>query len=95
MKETFNDTEIAFARRFASVTPLERLRMTSDMLETAKRLIAASVRSAEPEISEMELRVRIFDRLYADDFDDATKDRLRASLRREPVLRPDTHGTHR
>ena len=82
MKDTLNDTELAFARRFAAVTPLDRLRMVSEMFESAKRLIAASVRSAEPEISEMELRVRIFDRLYADDFDEATKDRLRASIRR-------------
>jgi hypothetical protein len=87
MKTTANDTETAFARRFASVTPLERLRMTSEMFGAAKRLIAASVHGEEPQISESELRVRIFDRLYADDFDEATKARLRAALRRPPPTR--------
>lgn len=82
MKETFNDTEIEFARRFASVPPIKRLRMVSEMSESARRIIAASVRSAEPDISDTELKVRIFDRLYADDFDDATKVRLRAAIRR-------------
>ncbi|HSC27851.1 MAG TPA: hypothetical protein VLD67_11285 [Vicinamibacterales bacterium] len=82
MKDTFNETETAFALRFASVDPLDRLRMTSEMFESAKRLIAASVRSAEPGLREDEIRVRIFDRLYADDFDEPTRARLRASLRR-------------
>jgi hypothetical protein len=82
MKDTINDSEVAFARRFASVEPIDRLRMVSEMFESAKRLIAASVRSTEPDISEVELRVRIFDRLYGDDFDDATKVKLRAALRR-------------
>jgi hypothetical protein len=82
MKDTTNDSEAAFARRFAAVAPIDRLRMVSAMFESAKRMIAASVRSAEPDISETELRVRIFDRLYADDFDDAVKVRLRAALRR-------------
>ena len=82
MKDTLNDTATAFALRLASLSPLERLRMTSDMFDAAKRLIAASVRSTEPHISDTELQVRIFDRLYAIDFDEPTKARLRASLRR-------------
>jgi hypothetical protein len=81
MKTTANDTDTEFARRFASVAPLERLRMTCDMFDAAKRLIAASVRVADPEISASELRVRIFDRLYPDDFDEQTKATLRAAMR--------------
>jgi hypothetical protein len=87
MKNTLNDSETAFARRFASVAPIDRLRMVSEMFESARRLIAASVREAEPDISEVELRVRMFDRLYADDFDEATKVKLRAALRRPPRVR--------
>jgi hypothetical protein len=82
MKDTYNDSEIAFARRFIAVKPIDRLRMVSDMFESAKRLIAASVRETEPDISESELRVRVFNRLYADDFDEATKEKLRAAVRR-------------
>lgn len=82
MRTTANDTDAAFARRFVSVAPLERLRMTCDMFDAAKRLIAASVKNVEPQISDAELRVRIFDRLYATDFDEATRARLRAALRR-------------
>lgn len=82
MKDTINDSEVAFARRFAAVAPIDRLRMVGEMFESAKRLIAANVRSTEPDISDTELRVRIFDRLYVDDFDEATKVKLRAALRR-------------
>ena len=82
MKDTSNDSELETARRYAAMAPIDRLRIMSEMFESAKRLIAASVRSAEPDISEIELRVRIFDRLYGDDFDEATKARLRASIRR-------------
>ena len=82
MKDTFNDSHAAFSGRFASISPLDRLRMTSDMFDSAKRLIAASVRAKDPDISEAELRVRIFDRLYGNDFDEPTKVRLRAVLRR-------------
>jgi hypothetical protein len=82
MRDTINDSEAAFARRFVAVAPIDRLRMVSEMFESAKRLIAANVRSTEPDITEEELRVRIFDRLYADDFDEPSKMRLRAALRR-------------
>ena len=82
MKDTSNNSELETALRYAAMAPIDRLRMVSGMFESAKRLIAASVRSTEPDISETELRVRIFDRLYADDFDEATKVRLRASIRR-------------
>jgi len=82
MKDTINDSEIETFRRYAEVAPIDRLRMVSEMFESAKRLITASVRSTEPDISETELRVRIFDRLYVDDFDEATKVKLRAALRR-------------
>lgn len=82
MRTTANDTEAAFARRFTPLAPVERLRLTCDMFDAAKRLIAASVQNAEPRISDAELRVRIFDRLYPDDFDEATRVRLRAALRR-------------
>ncbi|MEO6223866.1 MAG: hypothetical protein ABIP90_11515 [Vicinamibacterales bacterium] len=81
MRQTFNDTEARFAARFASVAPIERLRMSSAMFESAKRLIVASVRHSEPALSAAEMRVRIFDRLYHDDFDESTRVRLRSVLR--------------
>ena len=72
----------AGANAVVNPTFIGGLRMVSEMFESAKRLITASVRSTEPDISETELRVRIFDRLYVDDFDEATKVKLRAALRR-------------
>ncbi len=87
MKVTANDTEAALALRFALLTPVERLRMTCGMFDAAKRLIVASVLNEEPQISEPELRVRIFDRLYPSDFDNETRVRLRAGLRRPVTSR--------
>jgi len=81
MKETINATEETVAARFAALPPAERLRMSSAMFESAKRLIAASVRHAEPGLSPAEVRVRIFDRLYGDDFDGPARARIHAALR--------------
>jgi len=65
----------------AERTDVERLRMTCAMFDDAKALVRAEILSRRPDISESDLRVEMFDRLYFGDFDAATRDRIVAGLR--------------
>lgn len=67
-----NDTSPEMAKRFAQVlrerSGSDRVRMVSDMFETARALVIASVRAQQPDISEADLRAQVFRRVYASDF---------------------------
>jgi hypothetical protein len=81
MKDTAPDVEAAYAALFASCSAADRLRMSCDMFDTAKALMAAGIRASEPAISAEELRIRMFERLYSDDFDQPTRQRIMRALR--------------
>ena len=80
MKDTADDVDAAYLERFASLAPLERLVMISDMFDTAKALMEADIRTNQPDISARDLRIAMFKRLYWDDFDAATMARFIAAL---------------
>ena len=81
MKDTAPDVEAAYAALLASRSAADRLRMTCDMFDAAKTLMAAGIRASEPTISSEDLRIRMFERLYRDDFDPQTYDRIVRELR--------------
>ncbi|MND02219.1 hypothetical protein D3C83_215140 [compost metagenome] len=54
--------------------------MTCAMFDDAKALMTAGIRATDPGISPAELRRRIFDRLYLDDFDPETRRQFRSAL---------------
>jgi hypothetical protein len=72
MTDTPPDIEDAYTAMFARLTGEERLRMVSDMFETARALVIADIRARDPDILPAELRARLFTRLYADDLDERT-----------------------
>jgi CMP-2-keto-3-deoxyoctulosonic acid synthetase len=76
MSDTPRHVEDEYAAMFSRLGGTERLRMVSDMFETARTLVIANIRANEPNISPAELRVRLFDRFYATDFDE----RIRAAI---------------
>jgi hypothetical protein len=80
MTDTPPEVEDAYVRMFTRLTGTERLRMISDMFETAKALVIADIRANEPNISPDELRERLFSRLYADDLDERTRAAVVARL---------------
>ena len=59
----------------------ERLRMTCDMFDCARALVVAGIRATDPDINASELRVKIFERLYGDDFDPDARARIIVRLR--------------
>ena len=81
MKDTAPDVEAAYAALLAACSAADRLRMTCDMFDTAKALMAAGIRVSEPAISREQLRIRMFERLYLDDFDQPTRQRIIRQLR--------------
>ena len=81
-----NDTSAAIEARIADLlaarSASDRVRMACEMFGTARALIVADLRTSDPALSDAELRVRIFERMYGDDFDPATRARIAARLRR-------------
>jgi hypothetical protein len=67
-----NDTTPEAAARFESLlrerSGSDRVRMVSDMFDTARALVIANVRVQRPDITDAALRVEVFKRFYANDF---------------------------
>lgn len=80
MRDTSPEVDAAFTALFAARSASDRVRMTCEMFDDAKALIAADVSARCPGISPADLRVQIFDRLYFGDFDAPTRDRIVAAL---------------
>ena len=59
---------------------IERLHMGFSMFESAKTIVVTSIREQEPGISPADLRTRIFDRFYGDDFGDKQKEAIKKHL---------------
>jgi hypothetical protein len=81
-----SDTSPDAARRmselFARRTAGDRVVMACEMFDLARALIESRVKAEEAGISDADLRVRILERLYGDDFDGAARARISARLRR-------------
>ena len=81
-----NDTSPEAARRltelFARRTPSDRVVMACEMFDLARALMVSRINAEAAGLSETDLRVRVFERLYAGDFDEATRARISARLRR-------------
>jgi hypothetical protein len=80
-----NDTPPDVARRVRDLSqrrsPGERVLMACSMFDMAKALAEAGIRATSPGISEIDVRIRLFDRFYGRDFGPADRtailDRIR------------------
>jgi hypothetical protein len=79
MNDTPPDVADAFTALVMQRTESERALMAFEMFDLARTLMTADIRAQHPGITEIELRVRIFERTYGSDFDEA--DRLRIATR--------------
>ena len=82
MNDTPTEIDARMAALFAARTGSDRVRMACEMFDTARALLVADIRRREPELSGAELRVRIFERTYGDDFDADARARIATHLRR-------------
>ena len=80
-----NDTSLDVAARldglFARRSGSDRVRMACEMFDLARALTIANIRAESPDLIAAELRVKIFQRTYENDFPAADRDRIIARLR--------------
>ena len=83
-----NDTSPAAAARFESLlrgrAGSDRVRMVSDMFDTARALVIANVKAQRPDITDAALRVEVFKRFHANDFSPADLAAIVCRLEAEP-----------
>lgn len=83
MNDTPPEVDAAFTAMFATLAPSQRVRMMSEMFDTARRLLGSGIRAEQPGISAAELRVQVFLRTYRDDYAPADRDRIIAYIRKQ------------
>ncbi len=83
MSDTTPEVDAAFTAMFATLTPTERVRMMSEMFDTARRILVSNIRANQPDISDVELRVQVFLRTYHDDYTPEERDRIVAYVRQK------------
>ena len=81
MNDTPPDVDAAFTAMFATLSPSERVRMMSEMFDTARRILVSGIRADQPDISDIELKVQVFLRTYRDDYGSAERDWIVARIR--------------
>ena len=80
MKDTSDEIEELYFQKIMSYTSEERFLMATDMFETARALVRASL----PEgLSQTEIKVQTFLRFYGNDFSEAEKEKIVKYLREE------------
>lgn len=67
MSDTAPDVEAYLARRFAALSPGERVAMACGMFTTAMRVARAGILAAEPDLDEPAIRLRLLQRFYGDE----------------------------
>jgi len=82
MTDTPPEVEARLRELFMQRSGSDRVRMACEMFDLARALVVAGIKAEEPGLSDVELRVRIFERTYGSDFDADTRARIIARLRR-------------
>ena len=80
MTDTPPEVEARVRALLAARSGSDRVRMACEMFTLARALMVADIRGREPGLDESALRVRLFERLYGGDVDEATRARVTARL---------------
>ena len=59
----------------------DRVRMACEMFDFARALMVGNIKAEDPDITGAELRVKVFERTYRDDFNPDDRARIVARLR--------------
>ena len=80
-----NDTSLAMHQKqleiMLSKTLEERLMMGFEMIEFVLEMLRRSVKSRNPEISDLELKIAVFRQFYRDDFQESEMQKIIESFR--------------
>ena len=81
MNDTDPRIEKIYSDMMKSKSGAEKLKMGCSMFSTSKALIATGIRHQHPDISDIDLKIAVFLKLYGDDFDEEQKQKITAYLR--------------
>jgi len=85
MSDTSPEVEARLNALFAQRSGSDKVLMVCEMFDFARTLVVTDIKARCPDISDTELRVKIFERTYGDDVDAETRARVIARLRRGPA----------
>jgi hypothetical protein len=88
VNDTPTDVDKAFTALLMQRSPSDRAMMAFEMFDMARALMTADIRAHHPGISDVELRVKIFERTYRSDFSDIERARIVAHIRRSDSASP-------
>lgn len=63
-------------------TPLERLSMAIEQCESVRKIIENKIKAENPTISDVELKVKLFESYYSSDFSKERLEDIKESIRR-------------
>ena len=84
MNDTPAHVEARIEALLAERSGSDRIRMACEMFTLGRALMIANIRAESPEISDVQLRLQIFDRTYGDDLDPKDRERFIRRLQSTP-----------
>ena len=87
MSDTLQRIEQLYNKMLLSRTPLDRLRMTSRMFDSGKKLVISGILNRRKQLTASQLRGHFFLRMYGSDFTCAERERILKSI---PDMQLDT-----
>jgi len=80
MKDTAPEIDDILHDLFRSKTGEERLLMGCSMFDFSKEIVISSIKQKRPTINHKDLKIEVFNRLYASDFDEETFQKIQKYL---------------
>ncbi|MGB7219664.1 MAG: hypothetical protein WBD07_12760 [Vicinamibacterales bacterium] len=81
MNDTTADVEARLNALFMQRSGSDRVRMSCEMFALARALMVANITADCPDITAAELRAKVFERTYGEDFEADERTRIAARLR--------------
>jgi hypothetical protein len=83
MNDTPADVQARFDELLRQRSGSDRISMMSEMFDLARASIVADIQTRCPALTDAELRAQLFERLYGNDFDPATRAEIMTRWREE------------
>lgn len=81
MSDTEPAIDALYRKRLLQLSPGERVRMASGMFEAVRAAIRSRLLAEQPDLSEADLQVRVFEQIYRDDFSEPERKQIIEALR--------------
>ena len=85
MRDTPPEVDKRYRDTIMALPPGERVRMGSSMFDAARTIVASGIRHRHPDYTEAQVRTKVFEAFYKDDF---SPEELRKIVDALPPLEP-------